>query len=114
MMPLPRGTAFVNRLLGPYWSLVGRLCEDRAMTESRWRVPLSDVAVDDELVDAVLGRRPLRLVEHGPAGRGVRARVRRVLRCRATPSRSRTAPRRFTWRCWPSVAGLATRSSCRR
>jgi dTDP-4-amino-4,6-dideoxygalactose transaminase len=30
------------------------LSEDVAVNESRWRVPLSDIAVDDELVDAVL------------------------------------------------------------
>jgi len=30
------------------------LSEDAAVNESRWRVPLSDIVVDDELVDAVL------------------------------------------------------------
>jgi dTDP-4-amino-4,6-dideoxygalactose transaminase len=32
----------------------GALSEDAAVNESRWRVPLSDIVVDDELVDAVL------------------------------------------------------------
>src|SRR5437868_7834154 len=30
------------------------MSEDASVNESRWRVPLSDIAVDDELLDAVL------------------------------------------------------------
>ena len=60
------------------------------------RVPLSDLYVDEELLGAAGASDRIRLVEHGPARRGVRARVRELRRERRTRSRSRTGPRPST------------------
>ena len=83
----------------------------KASSELGWRVPLSDVAVDDELVDAVLGRVRSGWWSMGPRVEEFEREFADVLPGATTPSRSPTAPPRFTSRYWPSAAVPATRSS---
>jgi len=79
-----------------------------AVNESRWRVPLSDIAVDEELVDAVL-----ETVRSGWWSMGPRVdEFEREVADSATPDTqlpSPTASQRSTWRCSPSAVGRATK-----
>ena len=59
-------------------------------------------------------RSSLGLVEHGPAGRGVRGGASPSSRAASTRSRSPTGRPRCTSRCSPRGAAPATRSSCPR
>ena len=58
--------------------------------------------------------RPQGRLHDGRGARGLRARVRRLLRHRSSRSASPPAPRRSRWRCARSTSARATRSSSRR
>ena len=78
-------------------------------TETFPEIPLFDLRLEPEDVEAVAGRAALGLADDGPADGGVRARVRRRTSGPARRGASRAARRRCTWPTWPRASGPATR-----